>query len=165
MWGNEKTGATVGQPWRVTTIETPIVVRALPSYEPEPGRPAIGLARRRLRLVEDPPRTPPAAEELPAALRDRIRHLVNQVLEAIDGRRPVGQLRPHCTPQAFAAIETRSRGRAAPSRSRLLSLHVRQPSEGVLETCGLAEIDARPRAIAARFELRERVRCMVFRVL
>jgi hypothetical protein len=152
----------------MTTIEEPIVVRALPGYEPKPSPlRANRLTRRRLRLVEDPPQTPHAAaeEEVPAALSERIRHLINQVLEAIDGRRPVGQLRPHCTPQAFAAIETRSRGRAAANRSRLLRLHTRQPTEGVVEACGLAEIDARPRAIAARFELRERLRCSVFRVL
>jgi hypothetical protein len=87
------------------------------------------------------------------------------VLEAIDGRRPVGQLRPHFTRQAFAAVETRARGRAAPNRSRPLRLHFRQPADGVVEACGLVEIDARPRAVAARFELRERMRCTVFRVL
>ncbi|GAA3434524.1 Rv3235 family protein [Kutzneria kofuensis] len=150
----------------MTTIEEPIVVRALPGYEPKtsPLR-AQRITRRRLRLVEDLPPQPPAADEVPAALVDRIRHLVNQVLEAIDGRRPVGQLRPHFTPTAYSAIQTRSRGRATPNRSRLRRLHARQPTAGVVEACGLAEIDARPRAIAARFEVREALRCSVFRVL
>jgi hypothetical protein len=148
----------------MTTIDEPIVVRALPGYEPNPSpRRKPGLTRRRLRLVEEPPPEQPAVEELPAALRERIWHLLNQVLEAIDGRRPVGQLRPHFTRQAFAAIETRSRGRAAPKRSRPLRLHARQPADDVVEACGLVEIDARPRAVAARFELRERMRCTVFR--
>jgi hypothetical protein len=156
----------LGQPWRTTTIDEPIVVRALPGYEPNPSpRRKPGLARRRLWLVDEPPPEPHAVEELPAALRDRLWYLLGQVLEAIDGRRPVGQLRPHCTPQAFAAIETRSRGRAAPNRSRLLRLHAREPAAGVVEASGLVEIDNRPRAVAARFELRDRVRCTVFRVL
>jgi hypothetical protein len=151
----------------MTTIDEPIVVRALPGYEPNPSpRRKPGLTRRRLWLVDEPPPEPPAVEEeLPAALRDRIWHLLNQVLEAIDGRRPVGQLRPHFTRQAFAAIETRSRGRAAPNRSRPLRLHARQPVGGVVEACGLVEIDARPRAVAVRFELRDRLRCTVFRLL
>ncbi|MFC0544221.1 Rv3235 family protein [Kutzneria chonburiensis] len=151
----------------MTTIDEPIVVRALPGYEPTPSqRRKPGLARRRLRLVDEPkPQPAMPAEELPAELRDRIWQLLGQVLEAIDGRRPVGQLRPHFTRQAFAAVETRARGRAAPNRSRPLRLHFRQPADGVVEACGLVEIDARPRAVAARFELRERMRCTVFRVL
>ena len=149
----------------MTTIEEPIVVRALPGYEPKTGplRPH-RIARRRLRLVEDLPPAPPV-EELPAALVNRIRNLINQVLETLDGRRPVSQLRPQFTPTAFGSIETRARGRVAPRRSQLRSLHTRQPTAGVVEACGLAEIDAHPRALAARFEIREPLRCSVFRLL
>jgi hypothetical protein len=150
----------------MTTIEEPIVVRALPGYEPKTGplRPH-RITRRRLRLVEDPPPAPPPVEELPAALVGRIRNLINQVLEALDGRRPVNQLRPQFTPTAFGSIQTRARGRVAPRRSQLKSLHARQPTAGVVEAFGLAEIDAHPRALAARFELREPLRCSVFRLL
>ena len=149
----------------MTTIEEPIVLRVLPGYEPKTGplRPH-RITRRRLRLVEEPP-APLPAEEVPAALVGRIRNLLCQVLEAIDGRRPVGQLRPQFTPTAFGSIQTRARGRVAPKRSRLTRLHTTQPTTGVVEACALAEIDARPRALAARFELREPLRCSVFRVL
>jgi hypothetical protein len=147
-------------------IDEPIVLRALPGYEPTagPARPR-PIARRRLRLVEDPPPAPPPVDEVPAVVLVRIRNLINQVLEAIDGRRPVGQLRPHFTTTAYGSVQTRARGRVAPRRSRLTSLHARQPAAGVVEACAVAEIDARPRALAARFEVREPLRCSVFRVL
>lgn len=140
------------------------MLRVLPGYEPKTGplRPH-RITRRRLRLVEDLP--PEPVQEVPAALVSRIRNLLCQVLEAIDGRRPVGQLRPQFTPTAFGSIQTRARGRVAPKRSRLTRLHTTQPTTGVVEACGLAEIDARPMALAARFEVREPLRCSVFRVL
>lgn len=149
----------------MTTVGEPIVVRALPEYEPNPGRPrASRLSRSRLRLVPEQAPTPPAAPEVPAAVCDRIRHLLGQVLEAIDGRRPVDQLKPHFTPRAFATVQTWSRGRTT-SRSRLHRLHTRQPADGVLEACATVEIDARIKAVAIRFELRNRLRCSVFRML
>ena len=156
----------MSQPWRLRTIDEPIVLRALPGYEPKPGpRRPQHITRRQLRVVADPPPAPPPMGEVPAALVARIRGLVNQVLEAIDGRRPVGQLRPHFTATVFSSVQTRARGRIAPRRSRLHSLHTRQPTAGVVEACGVAEIDARPRALAARFEMRDPLRCTVFRVL
>jgi hypothetical protein len=154
----------VGQPWRVTTIEEPLILRVLPGYEPKPGPSPHRFGRHRLRLVEDRPDRPPADDVAPA-LCSRLWHLINQVLEAIDGRRPLGQLRPHFTATALSSIETRAKGRTTQTRSRLRSLHARQPADGVVEACGVAEIDDRRRAVAARFEVREPLRCSVFRVL
>jgi len=150
----------------MTTIEEPIVLRALPDYEPKPGPPprTNHLGRRRLRVVEDQPPPQPVGE-VPPALASRIRNLINQVLEAIDGRRPVVQLRQQFTPTAYGSIETRARGRTTPHRSRLRSLHAQQPTDGIVEACGVAEIDTRMRALAAQFEVREPLRCNVFRVL
>jgi len=150
----------------MTTIEEPIVLRALPDYEPKPGplpRPN-HISRRRLRVVEDQPPPQPVGE-VPSAVASRIRNLINQVLEAIDGRRPVGQLRQQFTPTAYNSIETRARGRTTTHRSRLRTLHTQQPTDGIVEACGVAEIDTRPRALAAQFEVREPLRCNVFRVL
>ncbi|QUQ70966.1 Rv3235 family protein [Kutzneria sp. CA-103260] len=151
----------------MTTIAEPIVLRALPDYEPKPGPPPrpTHLARRRLRVVADPPPASPPVGEVPPAVASRIRNLINQVLEAIDGRRPVVQLRQQFTPTAYGSIETRARGRTTTHRSRLRSLHAQQPVEGIVEACGIAEIDTRLRALAAQFEVREPLRCNVFRVL
>jgi hypothetical protein len=155
----------LAQPWRITTIEEPIVLRALPDYEPKPGPPAQRVARRRLRAVADPPPASPPVGEVPPAVASRIRNLINQVLEAIDGRRPMGQLRQQFTPTAYGSIETRARGRTTAHRSRLRSLRAQQPTDGIVEACGVAEIDARLRALAAQFEMQEPLRCNVFRVL
>ncbi|MFI9385254.1 Rv3235 family protein [Kutzneria sp. NPDC052558] len=140
------------------------MLRALPDYEPKPGpSPRGNRGRRRLRVVAEPP---PPVGEVPPALAGRIRHLINQVLEALDGRRPVVQLRPQFTPAAYGSIETRARRpRATANRSRLHSLHAQQPTTGIVEACGVAEIDTRRQALAAQFEVQEPLRCNVFRVL
>ena len=157
----------MGQAWRVTTIEEPVILRALPHYEPKPGaapanRPAP--LRARLRLVHDEPVEP--RPDVEPATRGMVRRLLIVILETLDGRRPLTQLRGQLAPLVFSSIETRVRTLTAPRTSRLRSLHTCQPASGVVEACGIVDFGPAIRAVAARFELATNsVRCSAFRVL
>jgi Family of unknown function (DUF6459) len=157
----------MGQAWRVTTIDEPVILRALPNYEPKPGTaPPNRQApqRARLRVVHYEPVEP--REDVEPVVKGMVRRLMVVILEALDGRRPLAQLRTQLAPLVFSSIETRVRALASPRTSRLRSLHTCQPARGVIEACGVVDVGPTVRAIAARFELATNsVRCSAFRVL
>lgn len=142
--------------------------RRLPDCEPglPPQRWSSGVRRRNLRLVPPPepalrPRTPP-----PALVR-----VLRQVLEALDGRRPVEQLRPLMSRNARHDLLARLRDVGRGGQHTLRSIHTCRPAADVLEVSVM--IDYRPpvgppRVVAAatRFERDgARWRCMVLVLL
>ncbi|OLF06567.1 hypothetical protein BLA60_31915 [Actinophytocola xinjiangensis] len=154
------------------------VLYSLPDYEPphEPEefgppprwsslRPASG---SQLTLVAPPTEpTPPPA--------DVLWRLVLHLIEALDARRPVAQLRAMLSDAAYEALLTRLRTSRPGRRHRLLRLHTCAPTSesvelgAVLEVVDSAVRRGRPRrvrAAALRLELvKGRWHCAVLRVL
>lgn len=134
-------------------------VCSLPDYEPD----AAGRARRRwssLRPVSGPqlrlapPPQPPGHPQVPPAAMVRV---LRHVLEVLDGRRPVGQLRSLLPDDAFESVLTRLRTTAPGARHTLRSVHTCFPVPTAVEVAVVFEHRpprGRPRvlAAAARFE-------------
>ncbi|MBO0856047.1 MAG: hypothetical protein J2P18_20030 [Nocardia sp.] len=79
------------------------------------------------------------------------------VLEVIDGRRPLGQLRPVVEPTVLAAVETLARTATAERRlgtALLVTVHTAEVSIDSAEVFGGYERGNRRFAIAARLVLR-----------
>lgn len=74
--------------------------------------------------------------------------LLNMLLEAYDGRRPVPQIRGLVAPEVYAGL---SGPRLAQPRHRTQSIHTGTPAPGVIEACARVEADGRSFALAARF--------------
>jgi hypothetical protein len=75
-------------------------------------------------------------------------HLLNMLLEAYDGRRPVPQIRSLVAPEVYSALSGPRPGRP---RHRTHSVHTCHPVPGVVEACARVEADGRSFALAARF--------------
>ena len=111
-----------------------------------------------LRLV-----TPPVAAPLPdvppaPAVRPVARALVQGLLEALGGVRPVSQLRRRTSVDLYADLEDLVHGRPRalgprPSTGAVLSLHVQQPAATVAEVCATVRRGPRSAALALRLEL------------
>ena len=142
--------------------------RRLPDCEPgmPPQRWSGGVRRPSLRLLPPPapairPRTPP-----PALVR-----VLRQVLEALDGRRPVEQLRPLLSRTVRHDLLARLREVGTGGQHTLRSIHTCRPAADVVEVSVV--IDYRPpagppRVVAAatRFERDgARWRCTVLALL
>jgi hypothetical protein len=88
------------------------------------------------------------------------RQMLTRVLEVLDGRRPIGQLRSLLTGPIFEATLTRLR-MTPPSgvRYQLQSVHSCRPGPDVVELCGRVEVtrggshERRAVALTARLEL------------
>lgn len=148
-------------------------LRPLPDYEPDDDggpptrwsslRPATG---PQLRLVPPPPE-PDGPPVTPAALAQVLR----LVLEVLDGRRPVGQLRSMLPDVAFEALLTRLRTMRPGSRHVLRRMRTCYPTETAVEVTaviGLRVPAGRERVVAAaaRFERDDdRWLCSVLRLL
>ncbi|WP_156511212.1 Rv3235 family protein [Nocardia nova] len=79
------------------------------------------------------------------------------VLEVIDGRRPLGQLRPVVEPTVLAAVETLARTAAAERRlgtAVLVTVKLAEVTASAAEVCGGYERGQRRFAVAARLVLR-----------
>jgi hypothetical protein len=100
-----------------------------------------------------------------------VARVLRQVVEAMDGRRPIEQLRPLLTRAAFAGLVSWLRAGGPGSRHTLRSIHTCRPTAAVVEASVV--IDHRsptgPRrvvAAAARFEREgEGWRCTVLVLL
>jgi Family of unknown function (DUF6459) len=151
----------------------------LPEYEPplrsvppdpaEPEEPADLFRLLAPPVAVAPPVDVPVWDEA-GRVRDQLRQLVCLILEVLDGRRKVEQLRGVLDPQVHAALQTRLRGGGAAGRQhRLRTLHTCRPAEGIIELCGTVAVSTptgRPSAIAlaARVERRGRGwRCTALR--
>lgn len=145
--------------------------RPLCDYEPEHARPARWSSLRpatgpQLRLVPPLPAhgAPPVAK---ASLARVLRH----VLEVLDGRRPVAQLRSLLDGPVFEAMLTRLRTTRSGGRHVLRSIHTCFPSDTAVEVAVVFDRQPpsgrpRVRAAAARFEYDDgRWLCTVLRFL
>ena len=132
-------------------------LKTLDGYE-EPGQP-----RQWNRVTpEDRPGTGRRPVPGPAAIGE-VNRLLNAVLEAYDGRRPVPQIRALVAPSVYASL---SGSRLPRPRHRAHGLHACSPAEGVIEACTRVEAAGRAYALAARF-VRDggRWRCVRFSLL
>lgn len=148
------------------------MLRALPEYEPshEPGeeepqrwsslRPAAG---PQLTLVA-PPRLPEAA-----VTPESLWRLLVRVLEVLEGRRAVGQLRTLLSDAAYEALLTRLRTTPPGRAHRLRRLRACYPSPTAVEIAAVIDIGGTPRRVCAAAARLERVdetwHCAVFRLL
>jgi hypothetical protein len=108
----------------------------------------------------------PTAPEFRAFAQDLARRLVTSLVEVLDGRRPVAQLRGRLAEPAFAALQTRVRN-GRPSRpGRVQRVHTCHPAAGIVEVTATYGNGHRTRALALRLEHRAgRWRCTALRVL
>ncbi|MGW4519836.1 Rv3235 family protein [Amycolatopsis sp. NPDC004378] len=77
-----------------------------------------------------------------------VNHLLNMLLEAYDGRRPLPQIRGLVGPEVYAGL---AGPRPIRRRHRLCPVHTCTPVPGVVEACARVEADGRSFALAARF--------------
>ncbi|WP_199439443.1 Rv3235 family protein [Umezawaea beigongshangensis] len=135
-------------------------LRPLAHYEPPTGT----VPRQVPSGVREPVRTGlPADDPLPRPDVDPAR-LVAVVLEALDGRRPVAQLRGLLSDDVLLWVRARARRSDVPSRLR--TVRVGRPGPDAVELCGTASCGDRVRALVARLERRDdRWRCTVFALL
>jgi hypothetical protein len=108
-------------------------------------------------LPSSPPDAP--AWDEPGQLRDRLSRVLCQILEVLDGRRPIEHLRGLADTAVYHALWTRMRqSSTAGHQHRLRSLHTCRPAPGVAELCATVTVSApntrRPTviAVAARME-------------
>lgn len=132
-----------------------MLVNALVEYEPAPSTPggsAPPPARPRRRAAP-PPRHPTPARNEPGPTRTALWRLLAALVEALDGRRQMTQLRPAMALPVYEAMLTWSRGA---DRHRLRSLHTCRTSPTAVEMCASVRVDGptgwRLVALAGRIE-------------
>lgn len=91
----------------------------------------------------------PTAELPPAA--DWATVCCRGIVESLAGRRPVDQLRKHCSPEIFTGLKERAPARPIGS-NLLLTITVCQPADGVAEVAAVFRADGRARAMALRLQ-------------
>jgi hypothetical protein len=147
---------------------TALQLSTLPEYEPPllavppaPDDPFEDSFDARTPVPAPLPWAPPGLPiwDEPGQLRDRLSRFMCQVLEVLDGRRPIDHLRALVDAGVYHALWTRMRQGSRTGRAhRLRSLHTCQPAPGVAELCATVAVTAphtrRPAviAIAARVE-------------
>jgi hypothetical protein len=147
--------------------------RPLPDYEPgDPGEPPMRWSSLRpangpqLRLVPSPP-----AEDGPPVPPAALAQVLRRVLEVLDGRRPVEQLRSLLPDPAFEAVLTRLRTVRAGCRHVLRGLRTSYPTRSAVEVSaviGMRSPEGQERVVAAaaRFERHDdRWLCAALRIL
>jgi len=87
--------------------------------------------------------------DLPAAERSAS-VLARAVIEVLAGRRPLGQLRVHCSPDVYAGLADRP-SFASAALPHLVSVRVCEPADGVAE-------------VSVTYRRAERVRALAFRI-
>lgn len=96
------------------------------------------------------------------------RHLLVLALEALAGRRPLGQLQPITSPRTYAALTARRHPAwcaAGTSPLVLGRVHVCEPVDGVAEVSAVAHRSGRAHAVAARLEgIDGRWRCTALQI-
>lgn len=152
-----------------------VALHALPDYEPthEPGEPGPPPRWSSLRPASGPqlalvaPPNDPSAPE-PVALWRLVLHM----LEVLDGRRNVDQLRALLSDPAYEALLTRLRVTPPGRQHRLKRLHTCHPAPGAVELAAVLEVTGAPkeltrfRGAAIRMErVAGRWHCAVLRIL
>ncbi|GAA0226423.1 Rv3235 family protein [Cryptosporangium japonicum] len=153
----------------VLLVPGPVLARAV--VPPELPFPVDRPPERRAEVSFEPQATPRRALPDPAG---HARALVLALLEVLSGRRPVRQLRPHLTEEAYERLSGRLHRASGASGHRprpRTRIHVGrtlvcEPADGIAEITVLARVGSRTRAIAVRLEgLDGRWRCPVLTVL
>lgn len=148
---------------------------ALPEYEPplhalppDPDPPVVGWAPPPP-VVLEPPENRPVWDE-PGPERDQFHRLLCLVVEVLNGRRPITQLRGATTGPVYDALMTRCR--FTPNRlHRLRTLRTCRPAPDTIELCATVLVSVPSRhptviTLAARMEHRcGRWLCTVLRPL
>jgi len=115
-------------------------------YEPAPGeRP------RAPTPACSTPATPPPRARVPDGMPRHAQLVLRLTLEALDGRRPLGQLAPHFAPSALRYLRAARRPPCG-EPARLTSVHVGRPGPDAAEVAAVFRLAGRVRALAARFE-------------
>jgi hypothetical protein len=92
--------------------------------------------------VFSPPEDAPVWDET-GPLRDTLWRMLCLILEVMDGRRPIGQLRPAVDARLYEALLTRSRQfGAAGTVHRPRSLHTCRPVANTVELCATVHVSA-----------------------
>jgi hypothetical protein len=125
-------------------------LRPLAHYEPPTG--TVPRQQPPPGVREPGPAALPADEPLPHPDVDPAR-LVAVVLEVLDGRRPVAQLRGLLSDDVLLWVRARVRRADVPARLR--TVRVGRPGPDVVELSGTASCGERVRALAARLERRD----------
>ncbi len=147
----------------------------LPEYEPplclvppDPDEPVLSWSPPPPAMTLPPIPGCPVWDE-PGPAREQVRRLLRLVLEILDGRRPLTQLRGAITGPVYDALFTRCRH--ATGHHRLHTLRTCRPGADSVELCATVQVLAPPRrpvviALAARIERRhERWICTFLRPL
>lgn len=148
-------------------MSAPVTLCALPEYEPErrstPVDPdEVGFPEPWSSLR--PPRGPqltieiadPAGQELPTGT---LRRMLSTMLEVLDGRRQVGQLRTLLAGPVYEAMLTRLRTSRPGRHHRLRRVHTCRPTEDAIELTAIIEVTATRafrRVLAAAIRLEHR---------
>ena len=152
---------------------SPIRLRPLPDYEPDD----VGSPPRRwssLRPVSGPQLTlvpPPPTADGPPVHPGTLAQVLRRVLEVLDGRRPVAQLRSLLPDAAFEALLTRLRTVRPGCRHVLRKVRTCFPTTRTVEVSAVISVTSptgrqRVVAAAARFEKDgDRWLCTVLRIL
>ena len=120
-----------------------------PASVPGPGpapSPAPGPAR--VSIPVPAPRTPPASRDAWDVVAGS---LARALLECLAGRRPLNQLRHHCTPDAFESLQDQP-ALPGPDLPVLRSLRVGRPRKRAAEISAVFIYRRRARAMALRVE-------------
>jgi hypothetical protein len=149
-----------------------IRLRPLPDYEPDEVRgPRRWSSLRPVsgpQLALAPPPPPPGQPPVPPA---ELARLLRRVLEVLDGRRPVGQLRSLLPDVAFEALLTRLRTAGPGGRHTLRKVRTCYPTPTAVEVSAVIDIRSptgqkRVMAAAARFDNDgDHWQCQVLRLL
>lgn len=148
----------------VTEMHTPITLRPLSDYEPPLGQPAIlrrdNPHRRLHAVVERPAKKSVKPETIDPAIQLAVRRLLTAVVEVLDGRRSVSQLRSQFGEKAYASLETRARGVKRSMRpSKLRIGRLCQPTPKAIEISATIDNGHRVRAMAARVDFADTTLC------
>lgn len=152
-----------------------VVLYSLPDYEPthEPGAPGPPRRWSSLRPARGPQLALVAPPNEPSAPAPAVLwRLVLHVLEVLDGRRAVGQLRTILSDPAYEALLTRLRTTPPGRQHRLRRLRTCYPAAEAVELTAVIEVAGGPsepsrvRAAAIRVErVGDRWGCAVLRIL
>jgi hypothetical protein len=140
-------------------------------HEPDPDGPEDSGTPDASASTDVAHRAPPVPDDLHGTpeLRRRAYRVLCLVLEAVDGRRPIGHVAPHLHPGALRYVRAAvTRPQVRPT-GRLSSLHVSRPRPDAVEVTAVRRVGPRARAVAARFEGSpdepDRWRCVTLRLM
>lgn len=136
------------------TVTSGPEIHPLTGYEPQAQRPGAGFTpeprpagQLSLKLWAVPPPQVETGTELDEV---KVRAVLNALVEVYGGSRSASQVRRALHPEVYQELVARPRSTGR--RCTLKKAHVQQPSNGIIEACGLVNTPRRALAMCARFE-------------